>query len=284
MTVPQTTPGSRYCGRIAPTPTGYLHRGHAATFHTAYRRAQNADGTLILRIEDLDFHRCKDAFTTAAIEDLNWLGIHWTEGPDIGPNAPYRQSERFELYHRAWRQLLRGGWIYPCSRSRKDMRDAATAPHEDVYGCEKIYPPKWRPALDAGQDRQTPDGDNWRFRVPDGRAIHFNDGCCGQQTFTAGVDFGDFPVWRRDGIPAYELAVVVDDAAMAITEVVRGMDLLRSTARQLLIHEALELTPPEYYHCPLILDDAGNRLAKRNEAESIRQLRQRGMSPQAILG
>lgn len=272
-----------YQGRIAPTPTGLLHRGHAATFHTAYRRARAAQGALLLRIEDLDPDRCKPAFTEAAVADLKWLGIRWTEGPDSGPHAPYYQSQRTRHYLHAWRQLLDDGWIYPCNRSRKDMREAPSAPHESVYGTEKIYPPRWRPQPGSWSAVQSPDGYNWRFRVPDGLEITFCDGACGEQSFTAGVDFGDFPVWRRDGVPAYELAVVVDDAMMKITEVVRGMDLLRSTARQLLLFKALQHPPPSYFHCPLILDDDGQRLAKRNDAESIQALRKKGMTPEEVL-
>lgn len=278
-----TTPPSRYRGRIAPTPTGYLHRGHAATFHTAYRRAVESGGELVLRIEDLDPSRCKRKFTDAAIEDLRWLGIRWTVGPEDGPHAPYYQSLRTEFYIDAWRKLLAGGWIYPCSQSRKDMQDAPTAPHESVYGPEKIFPPEWRPQPTDWTHIQSPAGNNWRFRVPDGRTIHFCDGACGEQSFTAGVDFGDFPIWRRDGVPAYELAVVVDDALMGISEVVRGKDLLRSTARQLLLFEALGCRPPAYYHCPLICDKDGKRLAKRTDAESIRALRQKGISPEEVL-
>lgn len=283
MTAAPQAPPPRYRGRIAPTPTGLLHRGHAATFHTAYRRAIAANGELLLRIEDLDPDRCKPEFTAAAIADLHWLGIHWTEGPDHGPHAPYYQSQRTGFYLDAWRRLLDGGWIYPCSRSRKDMQDAPSAPHESVFGAEKIYRPQWRPPPADWTGVKSPHGYNWRFHVPDGKTICFHDAAQGRQSFTAGVGFGDFPIWRRDGIPAYELAVVVDDALMGITEVVRGMDLLRSTARQLLLFEALELQPPAYYHCPLILDGNGQRLAKRTDAESIQTLRKKGITPEEVV-
>lgn len=271
-----------YRGRLAPTPTGYLHTGHARTFHIAWQRARQANGTLILRNEDLDPQRCKATFAEAMIEDLRWLGLDWDEGPDIGgPHTPYIQSQATLLYSEAWATLKNTGHLYPCTRSRKDVREATQAPHEDD-DAEPIYPSEWRPPPGTGQEASTPEGVNWRFRVPEGRVVCFEDGRCGPQTFVAGKDFGDFVVWRRDGVPAYELAVVIDDARMGITEVVRGEDLLRSTARQLLLYEALGLVPPAFYHCPLVRDTYGQRLAKRHDALSLRTLRQQGHSPQKI--
>ncbi|MDR1496969.1 MAG: tRNA glutamyl-Q(34) synthetase GluQRS [Puniceicoccales bacterium] len=270
-----------YRGRIAPTPTGLLHLGHAATFLLAEQRARNAGGVLILRIEDLDPPRCKPEFTAAAMEDLHWLGIRWEEGPDTGgAHAPYQQSLRRECFLAAWAKLLAGGFIYPCARSRKDVATAANAPHED--DATPLYPPQWRPPIGTGTDARSPAGVNWRFRVPDGKRITFLDARCGTQTFTAGKNFGDFVVWRRDDVPAYELAVVADDYAMQITEVVRGEDLLVSTARQLLLYQALNWEPPTWHHAPLLRDASGQRLAKRNAALSLRALRQRGVSPAEI--
>ncbi|MDR2981530.1 MAG: tRNA glutamyl-Q synthetase, partial [Puniceicoccales bacterium] len=168
--------------------------------------------------------------------------------------------------------------IYPCSRSRKDVESASLAPHaeDDV---EPIFPPEWRPEIGAGREATTPSGINWRFRVPDGEHIRFHDVCQGEQSFTTGVDFGDFIVWRRDNVPAYELAVVADDHAMKITEVVRGQDLLKSTARQILLYRALGWIAPQWMHTPLLLDDTGRRLAKRHAALSLRALREQGLSP-----
>ena len=272
--------GQRYRGRIAPSPTGYLHLGHAATFWTAFQRAREYAGTLVFRNEDLDPQRCRAEFARAMFEDLRWYGIEWQEGPDVGgPYGPYAQSERRELYIEAWRSLLGGGWIYPCDCSRKDLAQAATAPHDDRD--EPVYPGICRnrqtmveaPAASAA---------NWRFRVPDGEAVEFDDRRMGRQRFVAGRDFGDFLVWRRDDVPAYQLAVVVDDAAMRITEVVRGADLLRSTARQILLQRALGLATPEYFHCPLLTDDSGTRLAKRHDALSLRTLRQQGLAPEQV--
>lgn len=267
-----------YRGRIAPTPTGLLHLGHAATFWTAFQRASS--GTLVLRVEDLDPHRCKAEFAGAAMEDLCWLGIRWQEGPDLGgPHAPYEQSARRELYLAAWRRLRDGGYIYPCTRSRKDVAAASLAPHED----EPVFPVEWRTASDTGMNRETPEDCNWRFCVPDHEKIRFEDGLLGEVQRMALRDFGDFVVWNRENIPAYELAVVVDDIAMGITEVVRGADLLTSTARQILIYRALQAGPPAFYHCPLIRDDRGRRLAKRDDALSLRALREQGWTPEQVL-
>ena len=263
-----------YRGRLAPTPTGRLHLGHARTFWLAAARARAAgpDSKLILRMEDLDSARCRAEFAAAALDDLRWLGLHWDEGPDIGgPHAPYEQSRRREVYLSAWRLLLDGDHIYPCTRSRADVALAAQAPHADDEDAEPLYPPKWRPLPGTGREATTPAAlnSNWRFRVPDGEVISFHDALHGPQSFTVGRDFGDFLVWRRDNVPAYELAVVADDHAMAITEVVRGADLLKSTARQLLIYRALGWTPPAWCHAPLLLDEQGKRLAKRNDALSL---------------
>jgi glutamyl-tRNA synthetase len=271
---------ARYRGRLAPTPTGRLHAGHAATFWTAYCRARAAGGTLVWRTEDLDPHRCRVEFDTAAQADLRWLGITWDEGPDCGgPCGPYRQSERRPFYLAAWQALRDGGWIYPCRRSRREVgAQAVFAPHAD----EPVFPPEWRTPAETGRDRTAPGGVNWRFRVPDGETVTFSDGAQGSVSRTALRDFGDFLVWNRDDIPAYELAVVVDDLAMGITEVVRGADLLTSTARQLLLYRALGRNPPQFFHTPLVCDDQGRRLAKRDAALSLATLRATGWTPQAV--
>lgn len=265
-----------YRGRLAPTPTGDLHVGHARTFVTAWRRAVDAGGALVLRIEDLDPLRCRAEYTQRAIEDLVWLGVRWSEGPVF-------QSARREVYEAAWRTLRDAGVIYPSTLSRRELRDAAHAPHDDDEEREPIFPPGLRPAPGTGRDAECPGGVVWRFRVPDGEVVRFTDARCGAQAFTAGVDFGDFVVWRKDDVPAYELAVVADDIAMGITEVVRGEDLLRSTARQLLVYRALGATPPAWCHVPLVRDAAGRRLAKRHQALSIRELRARGLTPADVL-
>lgn len=275
-------PVSAYRGRIAPSPTGLMHLGHARTFWTAYQRSLEHSGTLVFRNEDLDPQRSKLEFAQAMVDDLRWLGIRWQEGPDAGgPHAPYVQSMRRDWYLGAWRELRDAGWIYPCTCSRRDLAEAAGAPHEtNDPDDEPLYSGKCRGKRSKAD---SPAGVNWRFRVPDGRAIRFTDLTQGPQHFIAGRDFGDFVVWRRDAVPAYQLAVVVDDAAMEITEAVRGADLLKSTARQILLYEALGLKPPAWYHCELVTDDAGVRLAKRHDALSLRQLRESGRSPQEVL-
>lgn len=252
-----------------------MHAGHARTFMTAWQRSQNAHGSIVLRIEDLDPLRCKPEYTAHAIEDLSWLGITWDEGPVY-------QSRRRRVYERAWRALRDAEVIYPSAVSRKELRDAAHAPHEED-DAEPIFPAELRAPRDAGREAQSPAGVVWRFRVPDGETIRFIDGRRGAQAFTAGEHFGDFVVWRKDDVPAYELAVVADDVDMGITEVVRGEDLLLSTARQLLIYRALGATSPAWFHTPLMRDAEGRRLAKRHAPLSIRALREQGMTPDQVL-
>jgi glutamyl-tRNA synthetase len=266
---------AQYRGRIAPTPTGDMHAGHASTFMAAYKRARGANGSLVLRIEDLDPLRCKPEWTVRAIEDLHWLGLHCDEGP-------YFQSRRRDIYVDVWRRLRDADVIYPSTVSRKELRDAAHAPHAED-DAEPIFPPDLRPALGSGRNAAAPAGVVWRFRVPDGEKIEFLDGRCGPQAFVAGQHFGDFVVWRKDDVPAYELAVVADDIDMRISEVVRGEDLLLSTARQILVYRALGAEPPTWYHTPLIRDAEGKRLAKRHQALSVRELRALGKTPEEVL-
>jgi len=272
-----TGSSNRYRGRLAPSPTGYLHLGHARTFRTAQERAMANSGALVLRIEDLDADRCRTEFREAVVVDLKWAGLQWEEGPDCGGSfGPYVQSERRAYYIAAWKQLRDAGLIYPCTCSRRDVLGALGAPHQGDE--EPIYPGRCRPPGRVIPEREEPAGMNWRFRVPDGELIGFCDGRLGLQNAVAGCDFGDFLVWRKDDIPSYQLAVVVDDAAMQISEVVRGEDLITSTFRQLLLYRALEIVPPSYYHCELVADSRGERLAKRHDALSLRALRQSGAS------
>jgi len=267
--------------------------GHARTFHRAWSRAREAGGVLVMRMEDLDPDRRRAEYAEAALEDLRWLGMEWDEGPDVGgPHAPYEQSRRLEVYRAAWQRLREGGFIYPCRCSRKDLMAALSAPHEGRANDpddEPVYPGTCRPSrtgegvLDFSPEVEGPGGLNWRFRVPDGEAIEFVDRNLGVQRFTAGVDFGDFLVWRRDGVPSYQLACVADDFAMEITEVVRGADLLKSTARQMLLNRALGYPDPGWFHCELMVDEQGRRLAKRHDALSIRELRRSGKAPSELL-
>lgn len=273
---------SDYRGRLAPSPSGLLHLGHARTFWIAAQRAREHGGRLILRNEDLDKARCRSEFVDAMLEDLRWLGITWDEGPDCGgPDAPYSQSERRDHYLEAWKKLRASGLIYPYSCSRKEVGQAAGAPND--LDDEPVYPGTCRPSSEFPSSMTNdPAAFNWRFRVPDGEEVFFTDLHLGQQHFIAGRDFGDFIVWRRDDVTAYQLAVVVDDAAMRITEVVRGADLLKSTARQILLFRALGMAPPKYYHCDLVRDENGVRLAKRHDSLSIRKLGEMGWPPEAV--
>jgi glutamyl/glutaminyl-tRNA synthetase len=300
-----------YRGRLAPSPTGFLHLGHARTFWVAWQRARAARGQLVFRNEDLDPQRSKPEFVAAMYEDLRWLGLDWDEGPGLppqsgktgqpgdpglppqsgktgqpgdpgigGPFGPYSQSQRRNFYLNSWLKLRDGGFIYPCTCSRKDLERALEAPHED--DDEVPYPGTCRSQLDKARNWDSPAGISWRFQVPDEEDLVFGDGYFGKQRFTPGRDFSDFLVWRRDDLPAYQLAVVVDDAAMQISEVVRGADLLKSTARQLLLFRALKLEPPQYFHCPLLRDEHNVRLAKRHDSLSLRRLRAQGTVPEDL--
>jgi glutamyl-tRNA synthetase len=275
------TPSKRYRGRLAPSPTGLLHLGHAKTFWTAQQRARAAHGELILRNEDLDRSRARPEFVSAFLEDLRWFGFTWDEGPDIGgPHAPYNQSERIELYRAEFNRLVVAGFLYPCTCSRQDVLRALQAPHQGEE--EPVYPGTCRAKRIENIPADT--RVNWRFRVPDGEALQFQDAGFGPQSFIAGEDFGDFVIWRHDDLPSYQLACVADDHAMRITEVVRGADLLLSTARQLLLYRALNYQPPEFCHCELMRDEHGQRLAKRHDALSLRHLRHAGAAPGLIRG
>lgn len=269
--------GTRYVGRLAPSPTGLLHLGHARTFWIASERARTAGGLLWFRDEDLDPHRSRADFAKAMREDLHWLGIEW--------DAEMRQSERLAVYREAMQQLVHGGFVYRCQCSRRDLQRAIQAPHED--DDEPVYGGRCRPKRENRETHEFLPETNYRFRVPDGEVVRFVDGDAGAQGFAAGcgaeADFGDFVVWRKDGLPSYQLACVVDDAEMGVTEVVRGRDLLRSTARQILLQRALGLPTPKYFHCELMRDEAGARLAKRHDALSLRALREAGCAPADVI-
>jgi len=272
-----------YISRIAPSPTGLFHLGHARTFFTAYQRARAANGKLYLRNDDLDPHRSKPEFIEAMIEDLHWLGIEWQE-PII------HQSKRMPLYKAALEKLIAQGDAYECTCTRKDLATSSHAPHEDEDD-EPIYNGKCRPLNKICHSERSEEpalnvtaSTTIRFRIPTTDPIHFTDQNLGPQTFTPQKDFGDFLLWSRSGHPSYQLANVVDDAEMQITEVVRGADLLKSTARQILLQRALGLPMPNYFHCELVRDERNIRLAKRHDALSLRTLRAQGRTPAEILG
>ena len=267
-----------YIGRYAPTPSGLLHIGHAATFRTAYQRAKEQGGKIVLRIEDLDRDRCKESYESALIEDMQWLGLSWDQDPR-STEGYIRQSDRLTRYREVLDLLIEAGVVYCCTRSRKEIREHPNASRNS--DGEVLFPESLRPREtenpEEGEERYL---QHWRFRVNYGTEVSFEDLRTGRHSYKAGVDFGDFLVWTKAGYPAYELAVVVDDIDSVITEVVRGEDLLVSTARQILLYRVLNAKVPDFYHCPLIKDEHGVRLAKQYDSKSIRSYREDGYSPE----
>jgi len=289
-----------YRGRYAPTPSGPLHLGNLRTALLAWLLARHAGGAFLLRVEDLDRARVRPGAVDAALADLRWLGLDWDEGPDRGgPHAPYIQSERAGRYADALQRLEDAGLAYPCYCSRADVARAASAPHAGEEGPR--YPGTCRdPERRAAQrDRAGGRPPALRFRVPNGLegVVRFEDGLYGTVAQDVAQAVGDFVVRRSDGVPAYHLAVVVDDLAMAITDVVRGADLLDSTPRQILLYRALHAlsapdalghdhreTIPRFLHVPLVVDARGARLAKRHGAVGVGPLRERGIAPEVVVG
>jgi glutamyl-tRNA synthetase len=273
-------------GRFAPSPTGALHLGNARTALVAWLHARAAGGAYVMRVEDLDFGRVRPGIMERQLEELRWLGLDWDEGPDVGgPYAPYVQSERTEGYERALRVLAREGRLFSCGCSRRDIAAAASAPHAGEEGprytgtCRAAAVDARVPALLAhGRGAAA-----LRFRVDPG-TVCFHDHLQGRCCFDAAADTGDFVVRRKDGVAAYQLAVVVDDAAMGVTHVVRGADLLSSTARQILLFQALSLPVPAFLHVPLMLGPDGERLSKRHGAVSLGELRAAGADPARVVG
>lgn len=253
----------------------------------AWLRARSFGGAFVLRVEDIDGPRTRPEAVTGNLAELRWLGLDWDEGPDVGgPHRPYRQSERGALYEAALERLEAAGRVFECYLSRKDQADAAGAPHaspgpggERVYGeAERRLNARLAPARRAAGARPSR-----RFMVPHA-AVSFTDACLGPTVVDLTLSFGDFVVRRADGLWAYQLAVTVDDAAMGVTEVVRGADLLASAAAQLALYEALGLTAPGFCHTPLLLDGAGERLAKRRGDLTLHALRGRGVRAERVLG
>jgi glutamyl-tRNA synthetase len=271
-------------GRFAPSPTGPLHLGNARTALLAWLAARSRGSSLVMRLEDLDAPRVRPGMEAAILEELRWLGLDWDEGPDVGgPCGPYRQSERSERYAEALARLREAGRIYPCFCSRAEVAAAAQAPHGAGEDGPR-YPGTCRGlSPEEVQRRSSPRAPAWRFRAGQGKVV-FDDGVHGPRANDVAAETGDFVVTRADGVAAYQLAVVVDDAAMAVDEVVRGDDLLPSTARQLLLYEALGARVPRFAHVPLVVGADGARLAKRHGALSLGELRARGADPRAVVG
>ena len=286
-------------GRFAPSPTGDLHLGSALALLAAWARVRASGGRFVWRVEDLDAPRAVPGSAERQMEDARWLGLDWDDGPGFafgdaasgargyderGAHTPYRQSERGALYEDALSQLAARGALFPCRRSRKDLRALATAPH----GASGLppYPRRWRPeALAPGWFEALGSHPDCalRFRVDAGPVV-FDDRVVGRVTEDVRETTGDVVLKRRDGVYAYQLAVVVDDLAMGVTEVVRGMDLLDSTARQILLIRALGGSVPAYAHVPLLVGASGEKLSKRDGAVSVREIRDLGAAPEAVIG
>jgi glutamyl-tRNA synthetase len=269
-------------GRLAPSPTGGLHVGHARSFLIAWLAARGASGRMIVRLEDLDATRVRSDARAAILVDLRWLGLDWDEGPDVGgPSAPYVQSDRLELYASALEELKRAERVYPCTCTRADIERAAAAPHAEDEG--PTYPGTCasRTAADARSLAGRPFA--WRFRVPPG-TVAWCDLVRGELAIDPARIGGDFVVARSDAGPSYQLAVVVDDAAMGVTQVIRGDDLVPSTPRQLLLYRALGLTAPSFGHVPLAIGPDGRRLAKRDASIKLATLRESGVDPRRLIG
>jgi len=267
-------------GRFAPSPTGAQHLGNARTYLLAYWSARKANARLVLRIEDVDSPRVKSWASQQAIDDLRWLNLDWDEGPDVGgANEPYVQTERMQLYREALQTLIRTDRVFPCTCTRTDIQLAGSAPHFD-------HEPAVYPGFCAGwkQGDSLPEEGTycWRFRAGD-HSREFHDLVLGYRECIPANALGAFPVTQKSGEPSYQLAVVVDDAAMRVTEVVRGNDLIASTFRQIELYSALGLNIPRFAHVPLVCGADGRRLAKRHGDTRLSLYRERGVSPMKII-
>lgn len=264
---------STYRGRFAPSPTGPIHLGTARTALAAWLAARASSGVLVMRVEDLDAPRVRPGALEQMLDDLRWLGLDWDEGPDVGgPVGPYEQSRRLDRYEAAVTTLERGGHLFACTCSRKEIETIASAPHGEDG---PIYPGTCR---GGPTHPERPAALRFRFE----HAQSFSDAVHGE--VAEGLGAGDFVVRRADGVFSYQLAVVVDDLAMQITEVVRGDDLLASTPRQLALISALGGVAPRYAHVPLVLGPDGQRLAKRHGAVTVAEQRAAGVIPEALVG
>ncbi|MDQ3488742.1 MAG: glutamate--tRNA ligase [Acidobacteriota bacterium] len=269
--------------RFAPSPTGQLHVGNARTALFNWLLAHGKDGTFILRIEDTDAERSTRESEVSILEDLRWLGLDWDEGPDVeGPHGPYRQSERLHLYASYANEMIGAGHAYYCFCSPQQLdtdRQAMLAsgrPPRYAGTCRDLRDGEARARMDAGGRPVI------RFRVPAGVDVTFTDLVRGEVTFSSEV-IGDPVIVRSDGRPAYNFAVVVDDALMEITHVIRGEDHISNTPRQLLMYQALGFTPPQFAHLSLVMGPDHTPLSKRHGATSVMEFRERGYLPEALV-
>ncbi|MGV3488813.1 MAG: tRNA glutamyl-Q(34) synthetase GluQRS [Tuberibacillus sp.] len=272
-------------GRFAPTPSGQLHIGNIGCALLAWLQVRSQGGTFILRIEDIDRDRSRQEYMVHVMEDLKWLGLDWDEGPDVGGSyGPYIQSARMEVYQDALKRLEEKGLLYPCYCSRKELRMIASAPHgRDSEG--PVYPGTClHLSQEERKEKEKRKKPAWRFKIPKNKTLSFIDEVLGGQMFSAGFG-GDFIVKRADDMFSYQLAVVVDDALMKVSHVLRGMDLLDSTPRQLWLYEALGYSAPAFAHIPLINGPNGHRLSKRQSPKiNISALREQGVRSEEIIG
>lgn len=269
---------------MAPSPTGWLHLGNAWSFLFAWLAARKENGRVILRIEDIDSARCRSAFADSIVEDLKWLGLDWDHDTDsTSPDGSYRQSKRLKHYQQALCKFVSTGHAYQCFCSRKELQSLASAPHMADIGI--FYPGTCRNLDEKQKSQLIMSGKKacYRFFCPDDK-ICFQDRVFGHQVMTLEECGGDFPIQRADGVFAYQLATAVDDALMGINLVVRGRDLIYSTPRQIAIISALGLDHPDYAHLPLLLDENGERLAKRHQSLSLAYMRESGIKPENIVG
>ena len=274
-------------GRYAPSPTGPLHLGNIQAALCAWASARLQGAPLILRVEDLDRQRSRPRHERAMLEDLAWLGLDFDEGPSPhdepeGPCAPYRQSQRVGLYEDALRALKERGRVYPCFCTRREIKAAArrSSIGEMVYAgtCRNLGE---RRLAELRAERGEP---AWRLKLGARRVVRIVDGLKGELTQDVTEEVGDFILKRRDGVFAYQLAVVVDDAAMGVGEVVRGEDLFLSAPRQVALWEELGVRPPRFVHVPLVRDERGVKLSKRERAFGVRALAEQGWSPERVIG
>jgi glutamyl-tRNA synthetase len=269
-------------GRFAPSPSGEMHLGNAWTALLAWLQARSLGGRMVLRMEDLDPERSRPEYAGQIIRDLRWLGLDWDEGPDVGgPYGPYSQNERRGLYQRFLDSLTERGLVYRCYCTRAEIQAAASAPH----GGENPYPGTCRALSTKEQETRLAQGRRpaLRLAVPC-EAVAFDDGLHGHIEENLATICGDFTIRRSDGVHAYQLAVVIDDAMMRISHVLRGDDLLASTARQLLLYRLFGFTPPSFTHVPLLISPDGHRLSKRQQDLSLAALRARGVTAGEIVG
>jgi glutamyl-tRNA synthetase len=282
--VPANPPQSPIAGRLAPSPTGGLHLGHARTFLIAWLSARRAAGRVILRIEDLDASRVRAEAQATALVDLRWLGLDWDEGPDVGgPSAPYLQSERSALYDQVLEQLKASESVYPCTCTRADVERASTAPHADDEGPTYPGTCAHRCAGDALALAHHGQSFAWRFRVPPG-LVAWDDLFLGRTELDPARLGGDFIVARHGAGYSYQLAVVADDATMGVNQIIRGADLVPSTPRQILLFQRLGWPLPTFGHVPLAITPDGRRLAKRDGSLKLSTLRTAGVDPHLLVG